>query len=56
MKAKDMAREVICVRPGTTVEPRTRLLTAHRIGGIPTVTSLPVVQPATVRRAARKRK
>ena len=44
MKAEDiMTRKVICVRPGTTVEPIVRLLTAHRIGGIPTVTPLPVV-------------
>ena len=38
MKAKDiMTRDVITVRPNTTVEDIAHLLTKHRIGGVPVV-------------------
>ena len=38
MKAKDiMTRDVITVRPTTTVEDIAHLLTKHRIGGVPVV-------------------
>lgn len=40
MKAKDiMTREVITVRPDTTVEAIARLLAEHRISGVPVVAS-----------------